>query len=140
MNTPYSRTFVPPAAIIEIRLAAPGSARTIGPFPALVDTGADTSLVPKTILLALGAPSLFEAQLRGPWGEPHAVVVYLADLFIGTARLPAIELAADEDEVEFLLGRNVLNKLPLFLDGPQLVTQLLSEPVAERLRSSRPGA
>ncbi len=61
MNTPYSQSYVPPAAVIEIRLAAPGIAQTAGPFVALIDTGADASLVPKSILLALGAPSLFEA-------------------------------------------------------------------------------
>ena len=137
MTAPYSRSYVPPAAVIEIRLAAPGTAQTAGPFAALIDTGADASLVPKSILLAFGAPSLFEAQLRSPWGEPHAVVVYLADVLIGSERFPGIEIAADETDAEFILGRNILNKLPLFLDGPQQVTQLLIEPALQRLRTAR---
>jgi predicted aspartyl protease len=139
VTTPYSQTYVPPAAVIEIRLAAPGAARLTGPLLALIDTGADASLVPKSILLALGAPALFEAHLRSPWGELHAVVVYLADVLVGSDRLPAVELAADEADGELVLGRNVLNKLPLFLDGPQQTTQLLAHPALQRLRSARAG-
>ena len=138
MNQPYSQFYVPPAAVIEIRLAAPGAAQTVGPFPALIDTGADASLVPKSILLTIGAPSMFEAHLRSPWGELHAVVMHLADIIIGLDRLPAIELAASESDDQFILGRNILNKLPLFLDGPQQVSQLLSEPALQRLRAARP--
>lgn len=137
MNQPYSQSFVPAAAVIEIRLAAPGTSQTAGPFPALIDTGADTSVVPKSVLLMLGAPSMFEAHLRSPWGEVHAVVMHLADVLIGSDRFPTIELAANESDDEFVLGRNVLNKLPLFLDGPQQVTQLLSEPTLQRLRAAR---
>lgn len=138
MNQPYSQSYVPPAAVIEIRLAAPGAAQIAGPFLAVIDTGADASLVPKSVLLTLGAPSLFEAHLRSPWGELHAVVMYLADVLIGSERFPAIEFAANESDDEFILGRNVLNKLPLFLDGPQQVTQLLSGAALQRLRAARP--
>ena len=137
MNQPYSQSFVPPAAVIEIRLAALDQAQTAGPFLALIDTGADASLVPKWVLLKLGAPSMFEAHLRSPWGELHVVVMHLADILIGSERFPAIELAASESDDEFVLGRNVLNKLTLFLDGPQQVTQLLSEPALQRLRAAR---
>jgi predicted aspartyl protease len=137
VTTAYSQTYVPPAAIIEVSLAAPGTTLIAGPFAALIDTGADASLVPKSILLSLGAPALFEAQLRSPWGELHGVVMYLADVLIGSERFPAIELAADEAEVEFILGRNFLNKLPLFLDGPQQVTQVVTEPALQRLRTTR---
>src|SRR5258708_37347495 len=103
-----------------------------------MDTGADASLAPKSILLAIGAPSMFEAQLRSPWGELHAVVVHLADILIGVERFPAIELAASESDDEIILGRNILNKLPLFLDGQQQVTPLLVEPTWQRLRAARP--
>ena len=63
--------------------------------------------------------------------------MHLADVLIGSERFPAIELAASESDDEFVLGRNVLNKLTLFLDGPQQVTQLLSEPALQRLRAAR---
>jgi predicted aspartyl protease len=118
VSTPYSASFVPPAAVLEIHLAAPGGAQAPAPLTALIDTGADTSLAPQSVLVALGAPSLFEAQLRAPWGELPAVVIYLTDVVIGSERFPGIEFAADESESEVILGRNLLNKLALFLDGP----------------------
>ncbi len=64
-------------------------------------------------------------------------MVYLADVLIGSERFPGIEIAADETDAEFLLGRNILNKLPLFLDGPQPVTQVLVDPALQRLRTIR---
>jgi predicted aspartyl protease len=106
---------------------------------ALIDTGADTSVVSRSVLLSLGSPSLFEAQLRSPWGELHAVVMYLADVIIGTERFPAIEIAADEAEGEIILGRNLLNKPPLLLDGPRQVTEVLPGPALQRLRAARSG-
>jgi hypothetical protein len=102
----------------------------------VIDTGADASLAPKSVLLTPGAPSPFEARLHSPWGELHVVVMHLADVLIGLERFPAIELAAIESNDEFILGRNVLNKLPLFLDGPQQVTELLSGPTLQRLRAA----
>jgi predicted aspartyl protease len=137
VKTPYSQSYVPPAPVIEVWLAAPGTAGTAGPFTALIDTGADASVVPKSILLTLGAPSLFEAQLRSPWGEPHPVVVYLADIVIGQERFPGIEVAADESDTDIILGRNILNKVPLFLDGPEQAAELISEPSLQRLRAAR---
>ena len=49
MNQSYSQSYVPAAAVIEVRLAAPGQAHTAGPFLALIDTGADASLMPSSI-------------------------------------------------------------------------------------------
>ena len=80
---------------------------------------------------------MFEAQLRSPWGERHAVVIYLADVIIGAERFPGVEIAADESETEYILGRNILSKLALFLDGPQQLTHILAEPLLQRLRASQ---
>jgi predicted aspartyl protease len=111
-----------------------------GPFTALIDTGADISLMPKSILLMLGAPSMYEAQLRSPWGELHSVMVYLADVVIDQQRFPGIAVAADENDTEIILGRNILNKLSVLLDGPEQIAQMLSDVSLQRLRTARPEA
>jgi predicted aspartyl protease len=131
---PYQPAYVPPAPVLTFQLAAPDAAPAAELHTALIDTGADTCLVPKSILLRLGAPALFEAQLRSPWGEPHAVMVYLADLIVDDQRFPGLELAADEMDSEFILGRNFLNKLGLVLNGPDQTTHLLTAAVIQRLR------
>ena len=52
--------------------------------------------------------------------------VFAVDVSIGSLRLPAIEVVGDERGNEIVLGRNVLNKLRLLLDGPaQLTDDLL---------------
>jgi hypothetical protein len=92
------------------------------------------SVAPKSLLLAIQAPSLFEAQLRSPWGETHSVMIYLADLQIDGQLLAGVEFGGDDIGDELILGRNVLNKLALFLDGPRTQTDLPPESTLQRLR------
>lgn len=47
---------------------------------------------------------------------------------------------ADEVGDEIILGRDVLNKLPIFLDGVLQQMDVLDEAVAQRLRPKRPSA
>jgi hypothetical protein len=44
---------------------------------------------------------------------------------IGHVVLPAVDVAGDPYSAEMLLGRNVLNRLDLRLEGPALRTHLL---------------
>lgn len=45
---------------------------------------------------------------------------------IGNERLSAIEVAADKQDNRILLGRNLLNRLILLLDGVHASTDLLT--------------
>jgi hypothetical protein len=46
------------------------------------------------------------------------VRTYLVDVEVGPFTLPGIEIVGDEAADEILLGRDVLNKLRVLLDGP----------------------
>ncbi|MBN1145805.1 MAG: retroviral-like aspartic protease family protein [Anaerolineales bacterium] len=137
MISPYNNNYTPPMPVVEVFLAAPDATPNAGPFEAILDTGADGTVVPKEILLDLGAPSLTDARLISPWGEPHEVMIYLVDIRLGTTVLPAIQVAADESAEEIILGRNVLNKFPIFLDGPSQIIDFPDEVTIQRLRASR---
>lgn len=102
-----------------------GSAKTT-PVAALVDSGADVTIAPKAFLMTVGAEEIFSGYLRAHWGGRRAVTVFLVDLEIGGRILPGVEVAGDEQGQDILLGRNVLNKLILLLDGPGQLTDLLS--------------
>jgi hypothetical protein len=65
--------------------------------------------------------------------------VYLLDVEVGDQLLPGIVVAGGPAANEIILGRNVLNRLALFLDGPKHETSVLGEPVANRWRSRREG-
>jgi hypothetical protein len=56
--------------------------------------------------------------IRSQWRERYSVMLYLVDIQIGNLTLPGIEVVGDELSDEIVLGRNVLNRLRVLLDGP----------------------
>ena len=104
-------------------------------FEAIVDTGADATIIPDDIARRLKASPLNPARLETQWGDVHPVTMYLLDLQIGDVRLPSVVVAGDPETEEIILGRNVLNKLALFLDGPAQQTDMLDDATVKRLRA-----
>ena len=119
MRFAYGTDYWPPAPIFEIRLGLPCGALQLGPVRALVDTGADTTVAPLALLRQLGARADDYRNLRSPWGELRRVPIYTVDIGIAELRIPAIDVAGVEHMDELILGRNVLNKLLITLDGPK---------------------
>jgi len=103
----------------------------------MLDTGADITIVPAAHLQTIGADATYTTSLRSHWGESHPVSVYLVDLEIAGQYLPAIEVVADDQNDDILLGRNVLNKLILLLDGPHAQTDVFNRRQANRSQASR---
>jgi predicted aspartyl protease len=114
----YDRTFAPPFPRLPVVVTLPESSARSSALSGLVDTGADATLVPAEHLQALEAEEIYRAQLRSHWGESRTVAVYLVDLQVADHNLPGIEVIADDLSRDVLLGRNVLNRLILLLDGP----------------------
>ena len=111
---PYDEEQDPFAPVVAIPAGAPASASSVL-LPALVDTGADLTVVPAGVPAALGLPTVGAVTVEVADGSARQVPVFAAEL----------ELAEDTDlfEVlalgdEALLGRNVLNRRVLILDGP----------------------
>lgn len=127
LNAPYSATYLPPVPVLFLTLRLPGDAETVGPIPAIVDTGADATLMPVAYLQQLGAPIWDEAYLRSQWGERRHIYTYLLDIDIGAYSLPGIVVVGDDQGQEIFLGRTALNKLILLLDGPQTTLHILSQ-------------
>jgi hypothetical protein len=63
--------------------------------------------------------------VRGYTGGRRTVRTYLVDVAIGPITLPGVEIVGDDATDEILLGRDVLNKLRLLLDGPGQRTEIL---------------
>ncbi len=66
MRFGYSREYLPPAPMMEIRLALPGTAFAGAPLTALLDTGADATIVPVRHIESLGAEVAALRYLRSP--------------------------------------------------------------------------
>lgn len=125
MSFPYETSFLNAFPILPVTLQAITEEAKSVSTSALLDTGADATLVPITYLKAIQAKEVYQTQLRMHWGEPHTVIVYLVDLIVAGQRLPAIDVVSDDYADQLLLGRNVLNKLILLLNGPNHQTDVL---------------
>lgn len=93
-------------------------------LPALLDTGSDGTLVPLYLLRDIRAPMLQEARMRSHWGEWRTVGLFLVEMTIGALTFAGVLVVGDDQGDEIILGRNILNKIRLELDGPSLQTRI----------------
>jgi hypothetical protein len=108
--------FDPPAplAVVNVRSAERGI--VIREVPMLIDTGADVSLLPHSMVGMLAAPDAREFELEafdGTKSMAPAITVeleLLGKIFRGQFLMI--------DSWYGVLGRNVLNRLAILLDGP----------------------
>lgn len=133
MSTPYqSQGYIPPIPVLSVRFRQLASSEKTDAFDAIIDTGADMTVAPAQILIDLHAQDIRETNLVSQWGDIHRVVLYLVDIEIKNQVFPGIQVAGDETADEVILGRNFLNKLPLFLDGPQQQMYIVDNPNVRR--------
>ena len=125
MTQPYDQNRLPPIPVLNVWLAVPDSNDWHGPFPAIVDSGADLTIVPLGVLRHRAARYLKRAVLRSQWEERQVVFLHEIDLKIGDLVLPGIDVAGDDISHDLLLGRNALNRLDLRLEDPKLRTHIL---------------
>jgi predicted aspartyl protease len=122
---PYSSEYVPAAPVVDIRLGAPGMESSSSFLQAFVDTGADATLIPMTYLKQVGTEKVDQADLRSQWGEQRIVTLYAVALEINQYYIDFIQVVGDEIGDEIILGRDVLNRLRLLLDGPAGMLEVL---------------
>jgi hypothetical protein len=67
-----------------------------------------------------------DTHIRSHWGEWRAAQLFTVDIELGSLRLPCVFVVGDEQGTEIVLGRNVLNKLRVLLDGPAGETDIRS--------------
>ena len=125
MILPYSNLIYPPAPVLEVLLSAPAMDDWQGAYTAIIDSGADITIVPFAILQSLNAPAMRPVVLSSQWRDRHSVYIYKLDIRVDKMIFPAVDVAGDPGSGEVLLGRNVLNRLDLRLEGPALQTHLL---------------
>jgi len=76
------------------------------------------------LLQQINARRSFEAGLRSQWGERRSVFLYLVDVQIAHIVLPGIYVVGDDRGDEIVIGRDVLNRLRILLDGPNNVSRI----------------
>lgn len=119
--------FDPPAPLARVTLRAIQNGHTVTDVPMLIDSGSDLTLVPEPSVTELGVElvSSQQVELKGFDEEvsiANSVEIDLAFLgLVFRGRLPVINSPIG------ILGRNVLNRFKILLDGPRLNWDELSD-------------
>jgi predicted aspartyl protease len=116
----YDTNRDPPAPVLPMRLGTPGEELSHS-LVALVDSGADTTVIPLEVANRLRLPRISEIGIRGVGGlrqraQIHSVVVEVAG-FRGS--IEAIALGS-----EGLIGRDLLNRWVVTLRGPEQAIEI----------------
>ncbi|MEZ4863400.1 MAG: hypothetical protein R3C14_18930 [Caldilineaceae bacterium] len=117
---PYSRRFDPPAPVTEITVSAVGEAT----LQVLIDTGADVSMFPISVLHSINARFIEKHRIIPVFGRAYTVDLYAVDVHLAGFHIPAIEVVALNSDNDPLIGRDVLNHLIVTLDGIGGVTEI----------------
>ncbi|MDY7077876.1 MAG: aspartyl protease family protein [Chloroflexota bacterium] len=120
----YSADYAPSMPVVDVTLVAPHSGEEIGPELALVDSGADGTLIPVDLLEQIGLVSIATGRLIWLWRESLPVSIYIVRIKIGPYVLPRVHVAGVPTGTDLVLGRNVLNQMVVTLNGPAEVTEI----------------
>jgi hypothetical protein len=113
--------FQPPAPVATVTLRNPATGVVCADVPMLLDSGADVSLAPEAMVRQIGVTPTpgRQYQLVAFDGTMSFAPVVQLELVFCRRTFRGQFLLTDQDSG--ILGRNVLNALPLLLDGPRLV-------------------
>jgi predicted aspartyl protease len=110
---PYDDSFSPPAPVMRLRVRPPGSSGWIQ-FSALVDTGADITVIPADVA-DRRFPLAGVIDVHGVTGDVEEAVLYRVDLDFAGIRRAAVVAGLGSEPI---LGRDLLEHTVLRLDGP----------------------
>ena len=117
---PYDTSFTPPAPVLPVQIGSAQSPGEMRRTTAQLDTGADISGVPITLLSELGIEPYRSVEVQDFDGDVKQVRTFLIQLELDRFRFRRLEVVA-LDAPRALLGRDVLNNFYLALDGPELI-------------------
>lgn len=121
----YSSAYMPSAPMVEITLRSPqdphGNSVLLS---ALIDSGADATLLPIDLLRQVQARIVESVTLIGITGVRTTVDLYHVVIQIGPHKFWSIKAVAQQISREPIIGRDVLNHLVVTLNGLAGVTEI----------------
>ncbi len=132
MKRALSRDFHPPAPLVPVVVRAPGEAEGQR-LEGKIDTGADLCAVPAHVVAALDLPPVRTVRAASFEGVLHEVILYRCDLSLAGTTFTAVEALLTRRPYA-IVGRNVLQKLVVRVDGPRQQLDI-SAPRRQRRRS-----
>jgi len=120
----YDLAYDPSAPVMKIEIDGYHDLFGKSSLWAMVDSGADATMIPLRILEAIGAAYKETMWMRGVTGGRVEVDRYLVAIRIGSNLIRGIHVVAAPVSNEAVIGRDVLNQLVVTLDGPAEVTEV----------------
>lgn len=114
----------PPAPFVKLSVRCPTTGRHVDQSPAQVDTGADCTVLPPSVVSALELVQVGQYECQGFQGEIMTFPVFLVAISIHELAPVEVRAILGERESYILLGRDVLNAHRIVLDGPQLALEI----------------
>ncbi len=116
----YGTRYSPPAPILPVAVGHPGAMPSML-FSALVDSGADLSVLPQRVPAQLSLPPVGQVTVVGVDGLPRRFPLYAVEVAIHGYRalIRVIGVGADA-----LVGRDLLNLVTAHLHGPEGVLDI----------------
>lgn len=115
----YDTGFTPPAPVADVTVAHPLTGVSSGTLPGKLDSGADVTVIPARLVAALTLTPKGYIWTRSYDGTYARRPVYYVRLTVEGFNLPTVRCIAT-DRSQVLLGRNVLNRFIVTLDGKTL--------------------
>ena len=115
----YDRHYDPPAPVAEVTVGHPVTEMMSGPASGKLDTGAGLTVIPQRMVAALELSPHREVWARSYDGSYSLRPVYFVRFVLEGYELAAVQCLAAERET-VLVGRNVLNRFVITLDGRHL--------------------
>lgn len=119
MHRYNSREYDPPAPVISIEISNPSNKRQNYQEKALLDTGADFTCIPSDVLNNLTLVKMREVRLAG-YEEKDFEVKSTYSINLKFNGFEDITEVVAIDSGSPIIGRDILNKLELILDGKKL--------------------
>jgi hypothetical protein len=115
----YTEQHQPPAPFLLVNVLKPGeAAEGIADQPAQVDSAADRTILPMSLIERLQLTPSGKSTFSGLGGHEVTLELYRVEIIVSRLRPREIEVAAHPEEPLILLGRDFLNQFRIFLDGP----------------------
>jgi predicted aspartyl protease len=115
----HNQQVVPPAPFVHATLSRIDDVGASLTMPALIDTGADTTVVPVAVVDELELLQVAVVEAAGLGHVTAMINVYV--IRISVHQFPAVtrKVLAVPGEQHILLGRDILNLYRITLDGPR---------------------
>ncbi len=112
----YDLAYIPAMPTVQIQIGRPDSVASFS-LSALVDSGADATMIPVSFLEEIAAKKRRRVSIRGISGRRAGANLYTVSLQFAHYKRQRIDVVGNADTDEVIIGRDVLNHLVVTLDG-----------------------